>query len=315
MLNILIKGSGVAGLTIGWELSKYNYNITIYTPQESLQKAASWFAGGMLAPFCERENAPALIQEEGIKSLSWWQTNFGEHIYNNGTLVLALNRDLPELERFANFTTNYEKLNKSEIQALEPDLNFDRALFYKKEAHLDPRKILLFIQQKLKNYGAIFTTELPNKADFIIDCTGIDRAKHNKNLRGVRGEMLFIKCKGISLKRNIRLLHPRIPLYVVPREDNIFMVGATMIESANDAPILCRSLMEMLNAIYSLHPAFASAQLLESGVAIRPAFIDNLPKMEVNGKYIFINGLYRHGFLLAPYMAKNVLKLIKNKEV
>ena len=59
--------------------------------------------------------------------------------------------------------------------------------------------------------------------------------------------MLIIECPEINFTRPIRLLHPRIPLYIVPRGKGIFMLGATMIESNDNKNISARSLMELLN--------------------------------------------------------------------
>ncbi|TGS57705.1 FAD-dependent oxidoreductase, partial [Mesorhizobium sp. M1D.F.Ca.ET.183.01.1.1] len=140
------------------------------------------------------------------------------------------------------------------------------------------------------------------------DCTGI--AEPRPELRGVRGEMLMLRTGEISLARPVRLLHPRIPVYVVPREQNLFMVGATMIECDADGPVTVRSTMELLGAAYALHPAFGEAELVETGVGVRPAFADNLPRVERDGGHIRINGLYRHGFLLAPAMARQAADLI-----
>lgn len=316
MLNILIKGCGIAGLTVAWELAKYGCKITFYAPEISPINSASWFAGGMLAPFCERESAPEIVQKEGVKAIKWWRENFSHHVISNGTLVLTLQRDFSELERFAKATSEYNLLQTDDIEKLEPNLSgrFNKALFYENEAHIDPREILLLMKHELEQKNVVFLPyENKDNYDFIIDCTGINYAKQNKDLRGVRGEMLLVKCKDISINRTIRLLHPRIPLYVVPRANNIFMIGATMIESSSDAPILCRSMMEMLNCAYMLHPAFAGAQILESGVGIRPAFPDNLPKIEQNSNHISINGFYRHGFLLSPYIANNIVNLLIKK--
>jgi len=88
------------------------------------------------------------------------------------------------------------------------------------------------------------------------------------------------------------------------------MVGATMIETDFKGPITARSLMELLNAAYSLHPAFAEAAVVETGAGIRPAFPDNLPRVTRQGKAILVNGLYRHGFLLAPAMAEKAADLV-----
>lgn len=318
MLNILIKGCGVAGLTIGWELAKHNVKLSYYVPQNntSTLAMASWHAGGMLAPFCERESAPQLVQDEGIKAIKWWKDNFPNYVYQNGTLVIATKRDVNELEDFAKKTNEHILLQNDAIQNLEENLanRFEKALFYKEEAHLEPRCILSFIKQKLLENGVKFIDNFqPNSYDYIIDCTGINYAKQNKELRGVRGEMLLVKCSNFSLQRNIRLLHPRIPLYIVPRANNIFMIGATMIESESLSPIVARSMMELLNAAYTLHPEFANAQIVETNVGIRPAFPNNLPAIEHNNKEIYVNGFYRHGFLLAPFIAQKIIELLIEK--
>lgn len=90
-----------------------------------------------------------------------------------------------------------------------------------------------------------------------VDCTGASRIGEFDGLRGVRGEMAYLQTDEVTLSRPVRMLHPRIPLYIVPRGGGLFMCGATMIESDDAGPITTRSLMELLNAAYSLHPAFA----------------------------------------------------------
>ena len=46
------------------------------------------------------------------------------------------------------------------------------------------------------------------------------------------------------------------------------------------------------------------AELVEIGVDARPAFPDNLPRIRRRGDRLYVNGLFRHGFLLAPAMAR-----------
>ena len=45
---------------------------------------------------------------------------------------------------------------------------------------------------------------------------------------------------------------------------------------------------------------------MSAGAGVRPAFADNVPKIVVRGRTIHVNGLYRHGFLLAPVLAELV---------
>ena len=57
--------------------------------------------------------------------------------------------------------------------------------------------------------------------------------------------------------------------------------------------------------------AFAEARILEFGAGLRPAFPDNLPRIEIDAKRISVNGLYRHGFLLAPALAELTLAYVE----
>jgi glycine oxidase len=132
--------------------------------------------------------------------------------------------------------------------------------------------------------------------------------------------MLILRCPALSLSRPIRLLHPRFPLYIVPRGDGVFMLGATMLESGERNRVTARSVMELLNAAYAVHPAFAEAEILEMGADARPAFADNLPRLRPFGKRsLRVNGLYRHGFLLSPALAKRAADYLlhgaRSKEV
>src|SRR5260370_36411835 len=144
----------------------------------------------------------------------------------------------------------------------------------------------------------------------MLDCSGFAAKADLDELRGVRGEMLILRTKEVSFARPIRFLHPRIPLYVVPRADGLFMVGATMIESASRASVTARSAIELLSAAYALHPAFGEAEIVEIRADVRPAFPDNLPRIIKRGATTYLNGFYRHGFLLSPAFAQRAAAML-----
>ena len=125
-------------------------------------------------------------------------------------------------------------------------------------------------------------------------------------MRGVRGERLVVRARDVTLSRPVRLLHPRFPLYVVPWGEGLHLIGATVIESEDASPMTVRSALELLGMAYALHPAFGEAEIVELGAGVRPAFPDNIPRAIVRGRCILVNGAYRHGFLLAPLLAKAV---------
>lgn len=308
-MTVLIKGAGVAGLTAAFELSRRGVTVEVMDAADRVGTGASTYAGGMLSPYCEREAAEEAALMLGLPSADWWAQAVPGEVFRKGTLVIAASRDSVELDRFASRTRGYEWVGGNTIGELEPDLagRFDRALFFPEEAHLDPRKVMTGLYEALVDKGVRFhlgCIEAPEAAySAVVECTGAAAIGSTPGLRGVRGEMLFLATAEITLSRPVRLLHPRHPLYIVPREDHRFMVGATMIETDDDGPITARSVMELLNAAYAVHPAFGEARLVETGVGVRPAFADNLPRVLEQEDGFSIAGMHRHGFLLAPAMA------------
>ena len=154
--------------------------------------------------------------------------------------------------------------------------------------------------------------EVIKNADWIIDCRGM--AANDPNIRGVKGETLLVRNTEFSLSRPVRLMHPRYPLYIIPREDHVFMIGATVIESAENENVSLRSSMELMSALYALSPSFGEAEIIEIKAGIRPSYTDNLPRITINENMIGCNGLFRHGYLLASVMAACVADHLSETE-
>lgn len=315
--SVTVIGAGVAGLCCALELSLRGVNVDVIERGQVLgDGSCSWQAGGMLAPWCERATTDAVVASMGAPSIGWWVRHFPGTI-RNGSLVVAQPRDAADLARFAQRTERFEWADAERIAALEPDLagRFRRALFFPDEAHLDPRRALAALVERLADRGVDirFGVEMsPEDApgDMVVDCRGFAARDALSDLRGVRGEMVVVRCRDVALSRPIRMLHPRIPLYIVPRGDGRFMIGATMVESEQRGPATVRSTVELLNAAYALHTSFGEAEVVELGADLRPTFPDNLPRVERQGRIVRANGLYRHGFLLAPALAREVAGLI-----
>ncbi|MBX9470130.1 MAG: glycine oxidase ThiO [Rhizobium sp.] len=309
-MTIMVKGAGVAGLATALELARRGIPVEVVERRADIGLGASHWAGGMLAPYCEREAAEEIVLTSGLAAADWWNEAVPGLVQRRGTLVLANPRDLADLKRFATRTRGHRWLGEEEIAELEPDLagRFGTGLFFTEEAHLDPRKALRGLYQAARQLGVSFRfgEEAADAGDYakVIDCQGPQAIGEIDGLRGVRGEMLYLETAEVTLSRPVRLLHPRHPLYIVPRGNGLFMLGATMIETEDDGPITVRSMMELLNTAYALHPAFAEARIIETGTGIRPAFADNVPRIVETAEGLAVAGMHRHGFLLAPALAR-----------
>ena len=313
-MHVTVVGAGVAGLTTAIELADRGCTVEVLERGPRLGAGAcSWQAGGMLAPWCERESAEALVVELGREALDWWPAHH-DAVVRRGSLVLATRRDRAELDRFARRTTNHRQLDSHEIAELEPDLagRFARGLLFADEAHLDPRAALASLSRGLTERGVAirYDVEARDLATPVVDCRGFAARDRLPDLRGVKGEMVVVRCPDVRLTRPVRLLHPRFPLYIVPRPEQVFMIGATMIESEERGRVTARSVVELINAAYALNPAFAEAEILELGCDVRPAFPDNLPRIRRRGDRVLVNGLFRHGFLLSPALARRAAAVV-----
>jgi glycine oxidase len=316
-MRVAVIGAGVAGLCSAAEFAERGAAVEVFERGAAIgEGSASRLAGAMLGPWCELESAETEVAHLGAGAGDWWDARV-PGVARQGSLVVAPPRDRAEIDRFARRTGHFVRVDAEEIAELEPDLagRFRAGLLFPEEAHLCPRCALKALARRLEGTGVRFHlghdgTGAPAGFDVIIDCRGFAARDSLPELRGVRGEMLLLRTRDISLSRPVRLLHPRMSVYVVPRADGLYMVGATMIETAATGPVTARSAMELLGAAYALHPAFGEAEIIEMAAGIRPAFPDNLPRVVRQGtghaRRIFVNGFYRHGFLLAPAMARRV---------
>ena len=320
--SIAVAGAGIVGLWQALTLARGGFSVRlIERSAQPFEDAASALAGAMLAPHCEGEAAEPIVRELGLRSLGLWRAAY-PGVTAKGTLVVAGTRDRAELTRFARMTDGYEKLAAEELHALEPGLErrFAAGLYYAGEAHMAPLPAMRFLLEAVRAAGAevSLATEWNGTspdADMLIDCRGLAARAELAGLRGVRGERIVVLASEVHLTRPVRLLHPRHPLYVVPWGEGRYMVGATVIESEDQSPVTVRSALELLGSAYALHPGFGEGEILDMTAGVRPAFADNVPRIIVRGRTIHVNGLYRHGFLIAPALAETTLNYVQRGQI
>ncbi|MFZ1109579.1 MAG: FAD-dependent oxidoreductase [Rhodomicrobium sp.] len=309
MVKIDVLGAGIVGLWQAFELRRRGHDVTLWDRAGIPGGVrASQLAGAMLAPYCEGEPGHELACKLGLDSLPLWREHYPE-MAAMGTLVVAAARDRADYERFASQTQGHRRMARAELRELEPALGgrFHEGLYFPDEAHVEPGAAMAYFARELRRMGVVCQARAyPDEggSGLVIDCRGLAARDDLKTLRGVRGERILIEAKDVRLTRPIRLLHPRVPFYIVPWSSGHFMIGATLIESADGGPATLRSAMELLSCAYALLPELGEARIVEIAAGVRPSFPDNAPKIVVRGKRIFVNGLYRHGFLVSPILAQ-----------
>ncbi len=263
----------------------------------------------------------------------------------NGSLILSYGQDAPLLQDFkqrikTHYQPQLEVLNPQQLAQYEPFLaeqtnRFSGGLFLAGEAQLDNRQLLNALKSSIQNSAVVwhpqhkveqlegqdFTTHchgqiIEHHAEWIFDCRGLgakqsmaENHAESLQLRGVRGEVIRLHAPAVDLQRPVRLMHPRYPIYIAPKQNHHFVVGATQIESEDQRQPTVRSAMELLSSCFSLHPGFAEAEILEIESGLRPALPNNDPRIIVKDRLIQINGLYRHGYLTAPAVIEAAMKI------
>ncbi len=321
-----IAGAGLMGRLMALKLLFRGWEVRLLDPDSRAGHSSAAYTGaGMLAPCCELEGSEPLISQLGRESVSEWrgiveQLKAPVALQAAGTLVVAHGRDARELERLRHRTGGCgEVVGEDRLRELEPELTtFRRGLYFAGEGHIDNRQLLAALERTLLSFPRLqwIRGKLEEDAgDLVVDCRGLGARPDDSELRGVRGEVIYVRAPDVRLNRPVRLMHPRYPLYVVPRAEHVFVIGATQIESDYLGGITVRSSLELLSALMSLHPGFAEAEVMETCVNCRPAYPDNLPRIRVSPGRVRINGLYRHGFLLGPRLAEIACRVIGGERI
>lgn len=349
--SIAIVGAGLIGRLSALALKRAGFTVTLFDKDKPDGKqSAAYAAAGLLTPLGESLHCDRRIVEMGFASLKLWpeilKTLDGYHFFQQlGTLMVSHEQDQGDYLRFVrHLNTHYcdyqkHQLNRSQILELEPELgrSFNQGLFLPDEGQIGNRKLLIALEQQLNSEGIewlsehqvdeIHTSERSAQIlckgkswsfDLAIDCRGFGASKKLTqshaltDLRAVRGELFQLFAPDVNITRPIRLMHPRYQLYIAPKTKGFYVVGATEIESDDIAPMTVRSSMELLSAAYSVHPGFAEANIRQHVSQLRPAFSDNQPQVIVNQRLIQVNGLYRHGYLIAPTVIKQVEQLTQS---
>jgi glycine oxidase len=338
-LDIGIAGAGLLGRLLAWRLARAGHRVTVFDPAAGPaprfdgQGAAAFSAAGMLSPLAELDNSSAEVAALGWRSIALWRELVAAcravpAFSQRGSLLLAHRSDLGAAQRVlarieAAARHRAQPLSVLQLAELEPGLHgVPHAWLLPDEAQIDPFATMQALHDEAHGVawcwgravdrvmpGALALGDELRRFDLAIDVRGTG-ARAELPVRGVRGETAWLHAPRHGLTRPVRLLHPRHRVYLVPRPDDIVFVGASEIESDDRSPVSLRSAVELLSAAYSVMPALAEARVLRLDRNLRPALPDNEPRIEREPGRLRINGLFRHGWLIAPALVEDALEAL-----
>lgn len=338
MTTVGIAGAGLLGRLLAWRLAGRGLRVSVFDPAPGpgprfgahgdAQHAAGFTAAGMLCPLAELDNASPAVAQLGWRSIALWREITGAlaarpAFTQRGSLMLAHRSDLGAAQRvLARLAQGGapRPLDTSQLAELEPALQAAHAWLLPDEAHLDTVATMLALQAEapgvMWHWGQGVRAVHPGRLDLadgsapqfdlVFDVRGTG-ARPELPVRGVRGEIIGLRLPDHGLQRPVRLLHPRHRVYLVPRSPELVLVGASEVESEDRSEVSLRSAVELMSAAHSVMPALAEARIVRMDSNLRPALPDNEPRVDTAPGLVRINGLFRHGWLLAPALVQGAL--------
>ena len=338
-MRIAIAGAGLLGRLLAQRLARAGHAVGVFdpAPHAEARGAAGWTAAGMLSPVAELECADENVFRLGLRTMELWPRWLAElgmpvECSFDGSLLLAHRGDEGAARRVVDLLAGKtgamgtdpalapRALDARALRELEP------AVQGPAHAWLLPHEGRIHSVQAMQalagaatgvqwHWGRAVAACEPGRLrlddgeqrfDHVFDTRGTG-ARPQLPVRGVRGEIFWLQAPGVTLRRPLRLLHPRYRVYLVPRAPDTVVVGASEIESEDRSPVSLRSTVELLAAAHSVIPELAEARIVHSETNLRPALPDNLPLLATRDGLTRINGLFRHGWLIAPALVEQAL--------
>jgi glycine oxidase len=334
-LRVAIAGAGLLGRLLALRLTQAGHEVHVYDPASGPEArgATGWTAAGMLSPLAELETADEHVFRWGLRSIELWPAILRVlpqpvEFSLQGSLLVAHREDAGAARRFLDLIARKapaghqaEALTPAALRELEPALRAGpQAWLLAGEGRIHTVQAMQALAAgaaqahwhwgstvQEADAGRVRVDGRTENFDWVFDVRGLG-ARPQLPVRGVRGEIFWLQAPGVDLRRPVRLLHARHRVYLVPRAPDTVVVGASEIESEDRSPVSLRTTVELLAAAHSIVPALAEARIVHSETNLRPALPDNLPVLDSRPGLTRINGLFRHGWLIAPAMVETALE-------
>ena len=340
MRRIGIVGGGLLGRLAAFILTESGHTVEVYektskNPDLSSSRAAAFTSAGLLSPISEKDTGGNVIFELGTRSLNLWScldrkvkkiVDEGLGLFLKGNLFVSSPAEAHNAVRLFNkIGFKGLPLSRDEKITMEPNLSEKLTCWIvPDEGQIYPLRALnalVVATKRLSNKpvwyfntpvrefgpGWIKTEKTFTNYDLVFDVRGVGAT--DVGIRGVRGEVLVLDPPpNFSLSHPVRFLHPRLKIYVVPHENRRILVGSTEIESQDLSPISLQSALDLLTVAQYVFPELSEARILSTDVNLRPASFNNKPFFQIKENLVHVNGLFRHGWLIAPALLSEVFK-------
>lgn len=334
--SVTVVGAGVIGLFVARAAARDGWAVTLHDPAFGARGitagAASWVAGGMLAPLSEGWPGENDLLALGAASLARWAAvDLGPAVVTStGSLTLAFDAaDAADLRTVAEFVSGegheVTMLSRNEIREMEPSVSprARAALSVPAESSVDNRAVIAALEAEILAADIrVSTAPVDDVAllttDRVVVAAGwaTPRLVPGIPVRPVKGEILRLTARAGSAAAPTRTVRARVngrDVYLVPRADGL-VVGATQYEHGEDTAVTVGGVRDLLADAEAVFPGIGDYELSETSSGLRPGSPDNLPIVgSVDERVIVAAGHGRNGMLLAPITADAVVAELRGR--
>ena len=347
--DIVVIGSGVIGHSIAFRLKQDDPQLKIAVLGDSVNSLqASRAAAGMLAPFCECDQADTFFSfcreslDKFPKFLAELFSVSGSPVHFSlaGSLMPSSNFLETWEERktfFVRENIPHEIWSTEKVHQKAPYLSADCGeVVWVGEGQVNNRQMhdsLMIASKKLGIHVLEANVSGFIREDSTIALAMTDAGKVFGNkfvlasgswssqlasvlevsipLKPIKGQMCRVQLDDHFMNYT---LHGRLT-YIAPwREGNGFVIGSTMEDRGFDPSIENEVIDRLIDKAAKILPALKTAPLIESWTGLRPAAEDLMPIMGKSTKYdnlFYSSGHYRNGILMTPNQADYMSGVIR----
>lgn len=351
--KVIVLGGGVIGLSIAFELSRRNYEVTVLE-KTTCGGQASGAAAGMLAPFSEIGEDPDdffTFCLDSLRMFDSWQkevkkvsnvdfeyTNSGSlhAVYHDADILALKTRRAWQSE----FGVEAEIVEGEALRKLEPHLSNEvvAALYYPEESHVYSPDYVKALEAACRKNGVGIYERL--EATTILEWQD-DIAVEAKDGRRFTGDCLIV-CSGAWASELEEIFSIRIPVfpirgqicaykdvahklnhiiftsqgYVVAKANGTIVNGASEDIAGFSTEVTKKGIERLTNWNKRILPFLEKETPFHTWAGLRPATQDGFPligKLEKAPHVIFATGHYRNGILLSPMTAVVVADLVDGR--
>lgn len=328
VLDALIIGGGVIGLSIARELQKNGMRRVAVADRGIVGGEASWAAAGMLAPNAECDE-PGDFHRFCLESLSLYpqfasglleETGVDIELDRTGTLYLAFSGDdALEIRKRCKWQKSaglhVEHLSASETLAAEPFVSdiVRESLLFPNDWQVDNRRLVkalrkscIYDQIRLFEHTEVFSFLVENGrmvgvetsagklfADYVIHAAGAWTSLVEAAGRSFPFRVKPVRGQMLCYRRDERPLRHVIYSprgYLVPRADGRVLAGSTVEDVGFQKNVTPEGIQQLRAAAAEIAPALGTSEPADSWAGLRP-FVppDGLP---VIGGLPYIENLF-----------------------